>query len=89
MGKDSFSVTTKVPRDIPKEPHSKAFGAWSVSFCQTHPAITELEMVPIDTSLCRIYTFSHYHRDRGVRMSIDFNADEIFQLGIQIETNGK
>jgi rubrerythrin len=25
----------------------------------------------------------------GATMSIDFNADEIFQLGIQIETNGK
>jgi rubrerythrin len=27
--------------------------------------------------------------DLGVTLSIDFNADEIFQLGIQIETNGK
>jgi hypothetical protein len=47
MGKDSFSVTTKVPHDIPKEPHSKAFEAWSVCFCETHPAIAKLEMLPM------------------------------------------
>jgi len=30
----------------PKEPHSKAFEAWAVCFCEAHPAITELEMLP-------------------------------------------
>jgi hypothetical protein len=48
MGKDSFSVTTKVRRDIPKEAHSKAFEAWSACFCYAHPAITELEMLPCE-----------------------------------------
>jgi hypothetical protein len=41
-------VTTKVIPDSLKEPHSKAFEAWAVSFCEAQPAITELEMLPKD-----------------------------------------
>jgi hypothetical protein len=51
MKRDSFSVTTKGPRDIPKEPHSKAFEAWSVCFCEAHDTITELAMLPFQTDL--------------------------------------
>ena len=44
--KTSFSVTTKVTPDSLKEPRSKAFEAWAVSFCEAHLAITDLEMLP-------------------------------------------
>jgi len=48
--KTPFSVTTKVIPDRLKEPHSKAFEAWAVSFCEAQPAITELDMLPKDDS---------------------------------------
>jgi hypothetical protein len=41
MGKNSFSVTTKVTPDSLKEPRSKAFEAWAVSFCEAQPAMTD------------------------------------------------
>jgi hypothetical protein len=45
--KTPFSVTTKVTPDSLKEPHSEAFEAWAVCFCEAQPAITELEVLPL------------------------------------------
>ena len=47
--------------DSLKEPHSKAFEAWAVSFCEAHPPITELEMFP---GMCSVLPSTT--GDRGV-----------------------
>jgi len=65
MGKDSFSVTTKVPPDTPKERNSKAFEAWFVYFFEAHPAITESEMLPYSTQ-----------SEESVRSSVSMERNE-------------
>jgi catechol 2,3-dioxygenase-like lactoylglutathione lyase family enzyme len=57
--KTPFSVTTKGTSDRLKEPHSKAFETWAVSFGEAQPAITELEVRPlIDLEVVFIIRFS-------------------------------
>jgi rubrerythrin len=64
---------------------SLAFEA-GVKGCRSDPALSEVEGLTLP---CIGFILFPNTLDGVMTMSIDFNADEIFQLGIQIETNGK